>query len=191
MNAVATPQRTLFSVEQFHLMAAAGVFAPGARIELIDGELLNMAPIGSRHSGAVNALLRMLTVAFPEQQAVIAVQNPVILGPGSEVYPDLSVLRPRADFYRSAIAAPADVLLLIEVADTTLRFDQRIKLPLYARHGICEVWIVDVEHSCLEISTAPAAEGYRSRQVLGPDRAATLTALPSAALAWGRAVSAQ
>lgn len=122
-----------------------------------------MAPIGSRHAGIVDHLTRLLTFAVGEK-AIVRVQNPIILGQYSEPEPDIALLKPRADFYKPAHPMAADVLLLIEVADTTEPYDREVKLPLYARCGIPEVWIVDVERHVLRVFREPTGDSYRQAE---------------------------
>jgi Uma2 family endonuclease len=158
-----TPRRHRLSVDDYYRMAAAGILHGDARVELIEGEIIDMTPIGTSHGGTVNYLNRVLTESLG-RQAIIAVQNPVRLGAFSEPQPDLMVLRPRGDFYRNEHPRAGDVLLLIEVADTTLRYDREVKMPLYARHGVVEVWLADLENRRLEIFRDPAPQGYRDIQ---------------------------
>jgi len=154
-------RRHSLSVEDFHRMGAAGLFAPDARVELIEGEIIDMTPIGSRHAATVAALSELLTLGL-HGQAVIWVQNPVNLGIRSEPQPDLAVLRFREDRYRHAHPEADDTHLLIEVADTTARFDREVKIPLYARHNIPEVWLVDLESGIFEVYREARAGAYRS-----------------------------
>lgn len=156
-------RRHRLSVAQYHRMGEAGIFAPDARVELIEGELVEMAPIGTRHASTVNRLNRLL-VAATGKQAVVTVQNPLRLGDHSEPQPDLLLLRPREDFYAAAHPVATDVLLLIEVADSTARLDREIKLPLYARHGVAEVWIVDLDARLLLVHRDPAGDTYAETQ---------------------------
>jgi Uma2 family endonuclease len=159
--------RRKLDVAEYHRMAAAGILHEDDRVELIEGELVEMAPIGSPHSGTVNSLTRLLVRAAGDR-AVVSVQNPVRLGDHSEPEPDFTLLRPRVDDYRLRTPVAADVLLLIEVADSSLRYDRTVKLPLYARHGIPEVWIVDVEHRSIEVHREPAGDGYATVSREGP-----------------------
>jgi Uma2 family endonuclease len=152
-------RRHRLTVDEYYRMAEAGVLAPDARVELIEGEIVDMAPIGSRHGSAVKRLNQLLTEAVGAS-AIVAVQDPVRLGDRSEPQPDLMLLAPRADFYESAHPVAADVLLLVEVSDSTARYDRVIKLPLYARHGIREVWIVDLDNRVLQTFRDPAGEAY-------------------------------
>jgi Uma2 family endonuclease len=162
MSVVFTPQRRRLSADQFEQMGRTGILGPDERVELLDGELIEMPPIGSRHAAAVDFLSMHFARAVGDA-ALVRTQNPLRLADDSEPQPDLMLLRPAADRYRSAHPRPADVLLLIEVADATLRFDREIKLPLYARHGVTEVWILDLDAERLEIYREPAAGGYRRK----------------------------
>jgi Uma2 family endonuclease len=137
------PRRHRISVHDYHRMAEVGVLAPDARVELIEGEIIDMAPIGKHHQSIVDQLTRAL-VRAAEDRAIVRVQGSVRLSQWSEPEPDLVLLAPRADFYRSEFASGADTLLVIEVSDTTLRYDRDVKVPLCARHGVPEVWVVDV-----------------------------------------------
>ena len=151
------PRRAL-TVEDFHRMGEVGVLRPGERVELIEGELLAMAPIGGRHFNTVNRLNEMLVMAVGVD-AVVSVQGPVVLKPISEPQPDVAVLRPHCRGRRS-LPGPDDVLLAIEVADTTLNFDRTVKAQLYARHGIAELWVIDVEAEALLRHLEPSRGGY-------------------------------
>ena len=157
---VAVPRRHLFTVDEYHRLGAAGVLAEEVKTELIEGELLEMAPIGSQHAGWVGHLTRLLVQGTAEN-ITVHVQNPVHLGEHSELQPDLALLRPRELPYTEAHPGPEDVLLLIEVADSTLTYDRERKVPLYGRHGIPEVWLFDLVNGQLEIYLEPFEEGYR------------------------------
>lgn len=160
-----TPHR--INVLDYYRMAETGILPLGARLELIDGEVIDMAPIGSRHAGTVAWLTRTLGLLTGET-AIVMVQSPLRLGDFAEPQPDLMLLRPRDDFYRSFHPGPQDVLLVVEVADTTLRYDTEVKLPLYARFGIPACWIVDLEHRELLICADPVEGNYRTRNPI-PD----------------------
>lgn len=174
-------RRWRFSVDDYHRMAEAGIFSEEDRVELIEGEIIAMPPIGSPHGGRVNRLNAMLTAAAGDR-AVIAAQNPVILGERSEPQPDIALLRPRADFYTDSNPGPEDVLLLIEVADATLATDRNIKVPLYARHGIPEVWIVDILHAQVLRFAEPEDGVYREQGPIDLARPAPLPGLPDCAV---------
>jgi Uma2 family endonuclease len=138
-----------WDVASFHKLGA-GILGEEARVELIDGELVQMAPIGSLHAGKLERLRRLLERAVGNAVLVFS-QNPVVLGKDSEPQPDIAVLRPRADGYETAHPRPEDILLLIEVADSSVQYDREIKIPLYARHGIPEVWLLDLQEKRLEV----------------------------------------
>ena len=177
-RAESTYRRHRLTIADYHRMGEAGVFAHDARVELIEGEVIDMAPIGSRHARAVN-YLNMHLVEAVRRSAVVAVQNPVALDEHTEVQPDVAVLRMRADLYGISHPRPRDVLLVIEVADTTVRYDLDIKLPLYARAGIPEVWVVDLEIGVLRLFRDPAGADYRQKQEVGGLGAVAIPHLPS------------
>jgi Uma2 family endonuclease len=185
MSAVFTPTPAKISVERFHKMAEAGVFAPDERIELIDGEMLTMAPIGGPHMSMVNRLNALLVRAVGDR-GVVSVQNPVALPPNSEPQPDVVVLKPSAATLSASVPGPTDVLLVIEVADTTLRYDREVKMPLYARHGIREAWIVDLQAKRIEVYREPSPNGYQRKVELGPKDAITPQLLPEVRVDWER-----
>lgn len=153
------PRRHKLTVFGYHRPGDVGILEEGSRVELIGREIYDIAPIGSDHSGMVNALTRVLILACGER-AVVGVQNPVRLDEFNEPQPDFSVMRPREDMYQRRHAGPADILLLVEVAKTSLRFDKTVKLPVYARAGIDEVWVVDLVNQVIEAYQAPADVGY-------------------------------
>jgi Uma2 family endonuclease len=164
------PQRHPITVEEYLRMGEGSVFAPDARLELIEGEIIEMAPIGPTHAGTVAILGRLLERAVGDE-AVVWVQNPVRIEDRSMPQPDVAVLKPRTDMYSRSHPVPADVLLLIEVSDTTLRFDVSTKVPLYARAGIIEAWVVAVENATVQVFRDPDAAGYRtSFTVAGSER---------------------
>jgi Uma2 family endonuclease len=152
-------QRHKITVDEYYRMAEAGVLAPDARVELIEGEIVDMAPMKSRHAGVI-ARLNVMTNRAVGDRAVVTCQTPLRLGDRSEPESDLMLLRPRPDFYTRSHPTAADVLLLIEVSDTTLAYDRGVKLPLYAKHGVTEVWIVDLENNLVRFFRQPAGENY-------------------------------
>ena len=158
--------RRLLTVAEYRAMGEAGILTEDDRVELIEGELVAMAPIGSDHSGAVNALTRMLVRAVGDR-GVVAVQNPVVLDDLSEPQPDFAVLRPRADDYRRATPRPQDVLLIVEIANSSLGYDRAVKRRLYARHGIPEYWIVNVAGQAVEVCRNPVGDTYETVLPLG------------------------
>jgi len=151
--------RRRFTVDEYYRMAEIGILEPGERVELIEGEIIQMEAIGSRHAGCVNALNRILVRGVGDD-AVVAVQNPARLSDLSEPQPDLAVLRPRADSYGEAHPGPGDVLLIVEVADSSVGLDRGTKAPLYAFAGIPEYWLVDIPAALVEVHREPGAAGY-------------------------------
>jgi Uma2 family endonuclease len=147
------------SVGDYHRMGEVGILGPELRTELIDGEIIEMPPIGHLHAGTVKYLANRIKEAVG-RGAVLSVQDPVWLDGYSEPLPDIALLRPRADDYRSAHPGPADVMLVIEVADSSLAYDRDVKLPRYARAGIPEVWLVDLAGRRLLIHRRPDAGRY-------------------------------
>src|SRR5262249_35682314 len=137
----------------------AGLFGDGARLELIDGEVIEMSPIGSRHASCV-ARLNLLLISAVGDRAVLYPQNPVVLDERSEPQPDIALLRPRSDGYSRSHPEPNDILLLIEVAESTLPFDRDRKGPLYAQRGVPETWVIDVEGDRILVMRSPAGGRY-------------------------------
>lgn len=181
MGALETAHRRRLSLEEFHRMGAAGILGEDDRVELIDGEMIEMAPIGAPHAAMVNRLSRMLNLAAGKH-AIVATQNPVVLPPRNEPLPDVALLRPRADDYRDSLPTAADVLLIIEVADTTLAYDRDVKIPLYARHGIAEVWLFDIQSGSLSVHRDPGQNGYQRIFTPQKDDTVTPVLLPSITL---------
>jgi Uma2 family endonuclease len=153
--------RRLFTVEEYHRMAEAGILDPDERVELIEGEVLQMAPIGPRHAGCVINATRMFITGLGDR-VVVSPQNPLVIRPRSEPQPDLLLLRPRTVSYSHALPAAHDVLLAVEVADTTVRFDRLVKARLYARAGIAEFWLLLAAEGAIEVHREPGPDGYAS-----------------------------
>lgn len=151
--------RHRLTVGDYDRMVEAGVLKPKSRVELIEGEVIDMAPIGTRHHAAVLRLSRRLQLSVGEL-GLVSVQGPLRLGEYSQPEPDLMLLSPRTDYYAAAHPSAADVQLLIEVADTSARYDREIKLPLYALHGVPEVWIVDLHERCVRFFRQPSEGRY-------------------------------
>jgi Uma2 family endonuclease len=177
MTAVFVPQRHAVTAEEYLRMGEAGVFDPEARLELIEGEIIEMPPIGSPHAATVNILNRLLQRQVGEA-AMVSVQNPMIIGPRSVPQPDVALLKSRPDNYRRGHPGVADVLLAVEVADTTLSFDLGTKAPMYARCGISELWVVDVNENRVHVFRDPAGGGYETTLVAGVGDTLTVLALP-------------
>lgn len=148
-----------FNVEEYHLMGEVGILGSETRVELINGEVIEMDPVKSPHSGTVMLLNRLLGKKLGDD-FIISIHHPVELNRNSEPEPDLMILNHREDFFTKSHPQPADVILLIEVADSTLEKDRKIKLPLYAAAGITETWIVNLQDQQIEVSTEPSEKGY-------------------------------
>jgi Uma2 family endonuclease len=173
--------RHRFTADEYHQMAEAGVLRDDDRVELIEGEIVDMTPIGPRHSAVVNRLTHALVRGCGDR-AIVQIQASIRLGLHSEPQPDVALLRPRSDFYESATPGPESVLLLIEVADTSLPYDRGVKLRLYARAGIREVWLVDLVRNQVEVHREPAQEGYQRSEIHGPGDPLVPVALPELSL---------
>jgi len=171
-----------FTVDEYHRMGDAGIFPPDARVELLDGEIVEMSPIGPRHAGCVNRLTTLLVRAVG-LRAVVTVQNPVVLDAHGEPQPDLALLRPRADWYATAHAEPGEIFLLIEVMDSSTVYDRGRKIPAYARTGVSEVWLVDIGARHIEIYRDPMGPGYAEIRNASPGDVIIPHALPGVTLA--------
>lgn len=158
-------QRKLFTVDDYYKMAEVGILAPEDRVELIHGEIIQMSPIKSFHSSVVDDLHEMLVLLL-HGQALVKCQNPLSIDSYSEPEPDLTIAKFQTHKYRHQHPRPEDVHFLIEVADTTLQKDRKIKLPLYAEAGIPEVWIVNLKNNKVEVYTNPVDRGYQELKTL-------------------------
>jgi Uma2 family endonuclease len=158
-------------------MGEVGILGERDRVELIEGELVAMSPIGSYHVGTVITLTQSLSQAVGNR-ALVSVRNSVRLDDFSEPEPDFALLRQRPDHYRDALPRPADILLLIEVADTSLNYDRAVKRALYARHAIPEFWIINLSAGEVEVCRGPTADGYASLQRFGRDGGVEPVLLP-------------
>jgi Uma2 family endonuclease len=173
--------RRALTVAEYHRMGEVGILTERDRVELIEGELIAMSPIGSEHSGTVNALTRTLVRAVGDR-AIVAVQNPVQLDDLSEPEPDFALLKPRDDDYRQATPRPHEVLLIIEVADSSLAYDRAVKRSLYARHGIPEFWIINLTAKQIEVCRSPTGDQYASISLVGREAVLEPELLPGAAI---------
>jgi Uma2 family endonuclease len=169
------PRRRRLTVRDYHLMGERGILPPDARVELIEGEIIDMAPIGSRHAGIVEQIADLLRRTAP-QSVMVRTQQPVSLDKYSEPEPDIVLVPWRADYYKSAHPRANEILLLVEVADTSLRYDLHDKVPLYARHRIREVWIVDIEQRRIQRFADARGQVYGTAEHLSLDEPITLAA---------------
>lgn len=181
--------RHLFSLDDYHRMGSTGILAEDDRVELIEGEIVEMTPVGSRHAAAVKRLTRLLSTQVGDA-AIVSVQDPLRIPGGSaladsEPQPDLMLLAPRQDFYAEAHPTPADVLLLIEVGDTSLPFDRDVKLPLYAASGVPEVWLISLPDTTLEVHREPVGNSYRRTRRAFPGDTLEPEGLPQVQVAVG------
>jgi Uma2 family endonuclease len=148
------------SVDEYERMGKAGVFTPDERLELLEGEIYEMSPIGSPHAASVKFLSALLNLLF-NGKLIVSTQDPIRLDDFSEPQPDVALLRWRDDFYRPAHPTPADVLLVIEVADSTVESDRSYKIPLYAKAGVQEAWIVNLQDETIELYAEPVGGVYQ------------------------------
>jgi len=159
------PAKHRFSVEDYYRMAETGVLRPDARVELLDGEIIDMSPIGPFHGGVVGRLTRLFTILSKDRWLVWP-QNPLRLGDYSEPEPDVMLLKPSPDDYINRLPGAEDVFLLVEVSDSSLVIDVEKKLPLYGRAGVVEVWIINLEDLAIQINRDPHFNGYGSKTIL-------------------------
>ena len=154
------------TADEYERMGEAGIFPPDDRLELLEGGIYETSPIGSPHAACVDALV-LLFSEIAQRRFIVRVQNPIRLSDFSEPQPDVALLRWRDDFYRSAHPTPADVLLVVEVADTTVETDREVKVPLYARTGIPEVWLVNIPDGRIEAYSDQSGDSYRRVEHFG------------------------
>lgn len=178
MNSIITPFRKhLTNVHEWHKMGEANIYPPDSHLELIEGEIIEMSPIGFKHAGHLNRLIKLLVKIVPNE-IVTSVQNPLQLGDLSEPQPDFMLLKPNADSYSSRLPISEDVLLLIEIADSSLAYDQDQKLRLYAMHHIPEYWLLNLIDNCLEVYRKPKGEVFAEKTTLYQGDNITLSQLP-------------
>lgn len=157
-----TPRR--FTAAEYHQMIEAGVFGRDERLELIDGEIVQMSPIGDRHAACVRRLNELLG-ELVSRRAIVDVQDPIIVASAYAPQPDLALLRTRSDYYASQTPTASDCLLVIEVSDSSAEFDRQIKMPRYARGGVVELWLVELERDVVVVYRDPAGDAYQHVQV--------------------------
>lgn len=169
-----TPALHRFSAEDYHKLAEVGILASDARVELLDGEIHDMSPIGPFHGGITKRLNRLFS-SRAKGRWILSVQDAVGLDKYSEPQPDVTLLKPAPDDYTTHHPSPDDVLLLIEVADSSLELDRSRKIPLYARAAIPEVWIINLRELEIEVYREPHLIGYgkktisRRGEILSPE----------------------
>ncbi|HEY9853657.1 MAG TPA: Uma2 family endonuclease [Leptolyngbyaceae cyanobacterium] len=169
--------RRKFTVSQYHQMADAGILNENDRVELIRGEIVEMTPIGRRHAACVNRLVRLF-IQLLGDSIILSPQNPIELDNNSQPQPDIVLLQPRPDFYESRLPQPQDIILLVEVADTTVESDRNIKIPLYAENGIRETWLVNINEEWVEVYREPSTTGYQNVQRFQRGESLSILAFP-------------
>jgi Uma2 family endonuclease len=160
------PARHRLDVDAYYKMAEAGILTEEDRVELIDGEIIDMNPIGSPHASIAKRLNQLFARAAADGVVLVSIQDPLRLDAYNEPEPDLMLLRPRADFYRANHPSAADVLLVVEISESSLAYDRGTKLALYARFSVPEVWIVDLLGAAIEVYREPKEGGYSVRERL-------------------------
>ncbi|KAF0249147.1 MAG: hypothetical protein FD167_1449 [bacterium] len=173
--------RRLFSAVEYHQMAETGLISEEERVELIEGEIIKMPGIGRFHASSVIRISRLLNRRLPEQ-VIVAIQSPVHLNDYSEPQPDVVILRPKEDCYEDAHPTPTDIFWLIEVADTSLDYDKKVKLPLYARSGVPEVWLVNLPKSRIEVYYRPFNDTYQEIRLLHKEQTLVINSFPEISL---------
>jgi Uma2 family endonuclease len=177
-----TLRRHRFTLDEYHRMAATGILGEDAHVELIEGEIIEMSPIGSRHAGTVARIHHLASTRLGDR-AVVWSQSPLLLVQlQSEPEPDLMLLAPRADFYTAGLPEPPAVRLLVEVAESSLAYDRRTKFPLYARAGVTEAWLVDLDGGRVEIHRSPSRGGYHDVRAPRADETFAPAAFPDLAV---------
>ena len=170
-----------FTTAEYERMIEAGILCEDDRVELIEGEIIEMSPMGRRHAACIARLITLFA-PYAGKTIILNIQTPVRLSNYTEPEPDALVLRWRADHYEVGLPTPADVLLLVEVADTSLQYDQKDKLPIYARNGIHEVWVANLIEERVEVYTQPTSETYQEARIMKRGETFTTPALPGLTL---------
>ncbi len=174
--------RRRFTTEDYHRMLEAGILTADDRVELIEGEIVQMSPMGHRHAACVRRLNHLFSSRLAGR-VLVDVQLPLDLDERSEPQPDLALLQPRTDFYAGRPPTPGDTLLVVEVSDATLAHDRGVKVPLYARAGVPEVWLVDLTTDSIEVYRRPTRAGYLDRDRVGRGEELAPEAFPELTLA--------
>jgi len=171
-----------FTIAEYHRMGETGILCEDDRVELIEGEIVEMAAIGPLHAGTVDRTARVLSSRLGDR-VIVRVQNPLHLpAQESEVQPDVALLRLRPDFYTRSHPEARDVYLAVEVMETSADTDRRVKLPLYAKAGVPEVWLLDLNANRVEVYRRPAADGYQDIQALQRGQPIAVEAFPDLVL---------
>jgi Uma2 family endonuclease len=177
-NMVVQLLRKKFTVAEFQQMAETGIIKDDDRVELLEGEIIEMGKIGSRHAAFVDHLNDLFREKLG-RRVLVRIQNPIQVGSYSQPQPDVALVRRRDDYYEEAHPSPLDVFLLVEVADTTIESDREIKIPLYGRSGILETWLINLNETCVEVYRQPSPDGYQQEQKLLPGQIIIPDAFPN------------
>jgi Uma2 family endonuclease len=172
-----------FTTEQYHLIYESGAFSEGDRLELINGELSKMSPIGLKHALCVARLTKRFELKLGDRTMIWA-QNPILLDGNSQPQPDLAILKLRDDFYEEGLPTPSDILLIIEVSDSTTSYDRDIKMPLYAAAGIPEMWLFDINKKAIEGYSLPSSSGYKQMRRYEENDTLAMLAFPDVIFNW-------
>ena len=167
-----------FNVREYNQMPQAGILKEDEKVELIRGEIVKMSPVGRRHAACVNRLNQLFSQRLGNL-VLVSVQNPVELDNYSEPEPDIALLKPKTDFYESGHPTPGEIFLIVEVADTTIKGDREVKIPLYAEDNVIEVWLVNLNEQCLEIYRKPTPKGYELVQNLRRGQSLSIQKFPN------------
>lgn len=170
-----------FTVSEYERMGETGIFAPDARVELIEGEIIEMSPIGSHHAACVELVAEAVRNSV-QSRFLVRTQNPIVLDDFSEPQPDIAVLRFRHDRYRNAHPRPNDILVIIEVAETTVHYDRHVKMPLYARAGISEALLFNLPDDRLEYFARPEPGVYQVNRIINRGEQFESTSVPGLTL---------
>ena len=171
------PRRFPITVEVYHFMAERGAFAPDERVELLDGEIREMSPIGSLHARCVNLLSEFLNRNCSDE-FIVSTQNPIVLDDLSEPQPDITLLMRRPDYYKDSLPVASDVHLIVEVADSTVAYDRNRKFPKYASAGIKEAWLVDLENERVEVHFQPEDDTFGMVRIFSRGKSLTSETFP-------------
>ena len=180
---ISNPHKFLLTTDQYHLMHEAGVFQDGDRLELVNGEIQTMSPIGRKHVACIIRLVKLFEKKLGDR-VMVSAQNSVRLDNHAEPQPDIAILKWRDDFYHEALPTPDDILLIIEVADSSLDYDRHVKAPLYAAAGIPEMWLFDVNKKIIEGYSQPSPNGYKLLRRYDEGDNLSILAFPDVTFNW-------
>ena len=169
--------KKLFTVDEYYRMGEAGIFGEEARLELIEGEIIEMSPVGSRHVACVNRATALFAARLAGK-VMVSVQNPVLLSRYTEPQSDIVLARPRDDYYASERISPENTFLVVEVSDTTLRYDRNRKMPLYAKSGVSELWIENLQNDVILVYRDPGPKTYSTSLTVHRGESISLAAFP-------------